>query len=135
MNRSRKAVFLVVVLSLLLSGYTCNKQKALQTSSGVAASLKALQDGEIAAHQQGQVTDAEHRLLQEGLKSIAQEDKVVRQCIYASGAQSCVDSGIATVQVFLDSKVNGIKNPDSRVKMQLLGQSVITSLNILKGAL
>lgn len=134
MRIKRTVLPLLLALVLLASGFTCH-HAALQSSTGVAASLKALQDGEITLHQQGTVSDSEHRMLQEGFKTIAQEDKVVRQCIYDSGAGGCVDEGIATVQNFLDSKVNGVKNPDSRKQIQLLGQSLITALNTLKAAL
>lgn len=134
----RKALSLVLVLSLtvLSSGFSCNRHKALQTSLGVAASLKAMQDSEIALHNAGKVDDVEHRLLQQGFIVLAKSDKDVRQCIAVSGAATCVDIGINAVNNLLAAPaVVGIKNPESKQTMQLAGQSLVTSLNILKGAL
>lgn len=130
----RHQLLLLILLLLLCSGFTC-KHSALQTSTGVAASLTALQDGEIALHDNHTVTDTEHVTLEKGFKLLFQEDKVVRQCIYSIDAPTCVDSGIAAINNFVTSDVNGIKNPDSQTKMKLLAQAVIASLNTLKAAL
>jgi hypothetical protein len=46
-----------------------------------------------------------------------------------------VDAGIDAVNIFLNSKVNGIKNPDSKAALQVSGQAVITALTALKAAL
>jgi hypothetical protein len=127
-------IIYLAVLVTLLSAFTCHHQ-ALQTSAGVAASLQALQQSEISLHTLGKVSDDEHRLLQEGFKTLYQTDKSVRQCLYTTNAPGCVDSAISAVNAFVSSKANGIKNPDSRQQITLLAQAVITSLNTLRAAI
>jgi len=97
--------------------------------------MQALQDAEIALYNQKQITPDEHRLLQEGFKTLFQTDKSVRQCIYTTDAPGCVDAGIQAVNYFVTSKANGIKNPDSQKQMVILSQAVLISLNTLKAAL
>lgn len=127
-------VLVVATVALLLAAFTCHQ--AMQTSVGVAASLKAMQDGEIGLHNIGKIDDGEHRLIQQRFKALAQTDKSVRQCIYLQGGGACVDPGITAVQSMLESpEVIGIKNDDSRKQIEVLGQSLLTSLNALKAAL
>lgn len=134
-KRKLLSTILTLAIVMALTGFSCH-HAALQTSLGVAASLKAMQDAEINLHTVGKLDDSEHRLLQQGFRLLAQSDKDVRQCIYASGAPTCVDIGINAAQRLLASPtVVGIKNPDSQQQLQLAGQSLITSLSILKGAL
>lgn len=133
----RKTSLLVIGLTLtllFLPGFICNK--AMQSSVGVAASLKAFQDGEIAMHNIGKISDDEHTTLQKSFIMLAETDKQVRQCIYTSGSGDCVDIAVTAVnQVLSSPTVVGIKNPDSKQQIQLLGQSLITALNTLKAAL
>jgi hypothetical protein len=74
MRQRRTILPLLLVTLLLCSGFTC-KHKALQTSAGVAASLKALQDSEISLYsvKPGYCRRAPN--LQEGFKTLAQTDK------------------------------------------------------------
>lgn len=132
--RQSKYLILTFLLLLLCSGFTCN-HRAAQISLGVAASLKAAQNGEINLHNAKQISDDEHRTLQEGFKTLFQVDKDVRVCIANTNVSACVDTGTAAVNDFLNSKVNGIKNPDSKQAIQLLGQSIIIALTSLKAAL
>jgi hypothetical protein len=134
----KQAIYIIVItiLVMTLSGFSCSRHQAMQTSAGIAASLKAMQDTEISLHNTGKVDDEEHRLLQQGFIFLAHADKDVRQCIYLSGAPTCVDAGINSVHNLLASPaVVGIKNHDSQQQMQLAGQALINSLNILKAAL
>lgn len=136
MKRKLFTLILVLAIVQLTAGFACNKTKSLQTSMGVAASLQAMQQGEIGMHNLGKIDDPEHRLLQQGFIVLAKSDKDVRQCIYISGLPSCVDVGINAVNNLIASPaVVGIKNPDAQQQMKLLGQSLIVSLNTLKAAL
>lgn len=131
--RKVKALLTVTVLALAACAFTCHK--AANISHGVAVSINDLQAAEISLHQVGKVTDEEHQALQQGFKEVAQADIAIRKCIAASGAPGCVDAGIDEVNNLLNSKVTGIKNPDSRQQIQLLGQGLVTALTALKAAL
>jgi hypothetical protein len=132
--RQKISIPLVLLVALLLAGFTCNHQAA-QVSLGVAASVNNLQSAEIRLHDIGKITDDEHRLLMEGFKTLAQTNIDVRRCIATTNTPTCVDAGINSINDFVDSKANGIKDPDSRTQMKLLAQAVITSLVALKSAL
>lgn len=129
-----KILSIIPILALTLCAFTCS-HTAATASHGVAASLNALQSAEIALYNAKQVTPSEHLTLEQGFKTLAQEDKAVRQCIATTDVPSCVDGGINAVNSFLASGVNGIKNPDSKQQIQLLGQALVTSLTTLKAAL
>ena len=129
-----KLVSIILLVGLISSGFTCSHKAAI-TSRGVAASLVALQDSEIALHDQKEITDQEHMVIQEGFIAIAQAGIQVNRCIGAGTGAVCVDSGIAAVQTFINSPVAGIKNPASKAEITLAAQALITSLTVLKGAL
>lgn len=132
--RNKRLIPLVLVIAITLSAFTCS-HKAASTSRGVAASLVALQDSEIALHKQGRITDPEHELLQQGFISLGEAGIQVDKCIGAGGSPACVDTGIAMVDIFINSKANGIKNPDSKAAIIAAATALKSSLLVLKGAL
>lgn len=129
----RKLMYLLPIVLLLCSGFTCHQSARI--SHGVAVSINDLQAAEISLHGLGQISDDEHRSLEQGFKTLAQADLSVRRCIASSGAPGCVDGAIDAVNALSSSTIIGVKNPDSKKQLQLLAQALIASLNTLRAAL
>ena len=135
MYKQVRQVAVVILISLLLSGFACNRTKVAAASRDIAASVKAFQVAEIALHNQGKLSDAEHKNIETYLKGIATAGLAVDSCVLQTSTVTCVDTGIAAANDLINQGLVGVKNPDVKQQLTLAAQLIVTGFNTLKGLL
>jgi hypothetical protein len=135
------AIALAVVLVWTLGVGSCNKYaKTGELARDFAAGVLAFQQSEIVFHQQGKVSDNEHREIQEYLLQVAQAGKALDMAINkthsAPDATTAMNASIAAVQTLLDKGVLNVKNDESQAALRaslLSLKTILDSISAIAG--
>jgi len=135
--RSRKAVPILIVLALVLSAAACergNREKALLYMRDFQVSLEAVQDAEIAAHQQNFVSDSDHATFQGYVVRIATYGKAANNAIARSNQDTLVqiDAALGEIDELQTAGLLAVKNQQTRASLSALLLTVRTILTSVK---
>jgi len=123
-SRALCAIALIVPLLLVLGCEQSKLKKVAQAADGFSLAVKAFQDAEIAAHQQGLVDDEEHRQIQAALAEVARAGLELDSDIRAARDVHTASGAAAQVWTSLDNLYSGgvlhIKNPKARRDLEAL---------------
>lgn len=96
------SVVLLSVLSLVLVGCPANstqRQNVAQAAQTASSVVKAAQTAEITAHEQGQVTDADHQFIEKEFLAVSIVGKTLDSCIgittSTAGDLACISTATA----------------------------------------
>jgi hypothetical protein len=146
----RIAVFLCVLCASLLTGCPANQsqlQKAATASEQAMIVVQGLQQGEIAAYNQGKacaqagtagcvvISDSDHLFIQQSVETIATLDQTTNTCIGAAGtagaAVTCANTAITGIaQLQADGDLH-IKSATARQDFDLAMIGAKTALNVI----
>src|SRR4051812_7275739 len=93
----------LLLVACLLAGCPAgtNQQKVAQAVNNISIITAALQQGEITAHQQGQIPDGDHKFVERQLLSLSQAGKTADACIRtavnSAGDVACINNVVNTV--------------------------------------
>ena len=129
MKRQYTILALAMLLAFLLAGCEQSKlKKAAAAVDGFSVTVKAFQQAEIVAHQQGLEDDAEHKVLESAISDVARAGGELDNVVRAAGgvrvpgpkALAALDQAYATLDNLFNAGVLHIKNPQARQELQAL---------------
>lgn len=140
-KRSLTYVGVVAISLTLLSGWSCsNYTKAAQLAKDFAATALAVQEGVIAAHQAGYISDQDNQVFQTKITQLADAGMALDRAISQSKSASGAAAQITVIrQLLTDLSTNqlaGIKNENSKVAVKALlltAQTTIDSIAAFGG--
>ncbi len=123
-GRNILVIGLLVPLLVALGCEQSKLKKVAQAVDGFSMAVKAFQDAEIAAHQQGLVDDEEHRQLQTALADVARAglelDSDIRAAKMNRNALTAVEQAWTSLSNLYYGGVLHIKNPKARQDLEAL---------------
>jgi hypothetical protein len=133
--------FLKIAAIFLAVGWLCgcpagsNQQQIAAAAQSASIAVQGFQQVEIASHQAGAVSDADHKFIEEQLKSVATAGKTVDACIRLAttkqGTIQCVTTAISTIDQLEAAGAIGIKSADAKQKYQIAMVGVRTALAVI----
>lgn len=133
-RRDRKVLpvlLLVLALGLTSAAWTCNQQnyvKAAQAAASLPQAVGAFQGVEIDLHNQGLVSDNEHRQIQTLILQVAAAGKELDKAVNVAHSQpqatAALQASLTAVQGLLDQGILGIKNEHAKTTLQAVLVSV-----------
>jgi len=129
-HRNLLALALLLPLLFALGCEQSKLKKAAMAADGFSVTVKAFQEAEISAHQQGLVDDAEHKAIEAAVADLARAglelDNAVRLASANTagprpgGALAALDQAYASLDNLFHAGVLHIKNPKARQDLQAL---------------
>jgi hypothetical protein len=125
----------LVALVLTACPNTSQRQQAAQAAQNASIIVAGFQQGEIAAHDQGLIPNADHIFIQKELVTLASVGKATDSCIGGTtsnaGIVSCINTAIGTVdQINTDGGLY-LKSAKAKTDFQLAMLGVRTSLSVI----
>ncbi len=121
------AIALLVPLLVALGCEQSKLKKVAQAAEGFSLTVKAFQDAEIAAHQQGLVDDAEHKEIERALVDVAHAGLELDNIVRAAGlkvpgpkALAALDQAYTSLDNLFTSGVLHVKNARARQDLEAL---------------
>lgn len=136
-KRKASSVVLALVLCLTLSAWQCNNgyQKAGQLAKDAAATALAAQESEIAIHNLHEISDEDHRAIQQKFLALADAgqrlDKAINVAHNGGDATAALNEALNATNDLVTNGLSGIKNPEKQAALKLALLAVQTTLNNL----
>lgn len=116
-------VVFVLMISLLLTGFSCDKYaKAGQLAKDFAATALVAQQLEIQAYNGGYIQPAAHRAIETKFSQLADAgvrlDQAINQAHNAQGARAQVDVAASLLSDLSNNQITGIKDEKTRLAVQ-----------------
>lgn len=127
-------VVFVLMVSLLLTGFSCDKYaKAGQLAKDFAATVLVAQQLEIQAYNGGYIQPATHTAIQTKFSQLADAgvrlDQAINQAHNAQTAQDQINAATALLTDLSKNEITGIKDDKTRLAIQAALVSVQTILD------
>jgi hypothetical protein len=116
-------VFVVLMVSLLLTGFSCERYaKAGQLAKDFAATALVAQQLEIQAYNGGYIQPATHLAIQSKFSQLADAgvrlDQAINQAHNAQGAKAQIDVAASLLSDLSNNQITGIKDDKTRLAVQ-----------------
>lgn len=123
----------VLMVALLLCGFTCTYAKTGQLAKDVAASVLVAQQVEIQAHKSGYIEDSMHQSIQNELLSLSDAgvrlDAAITQAHNAKGALAEIAVMNQLLSDLSQNKLAGIKDANTKLALQAAFLTIQTTLD------
>jgi len=138
----KRHLLIVPTIVVLLMGFgQCDRyRKAGELARDFALGVQAFQETEIVLHQQGKISDDEHRQIQQIILEVAADgqklDRAIATTHSAPDAKTALDSAIAQLQGALADGVLHVKNPEVKAQLQtslVLLRSILSNIQAIGG--
>jgi len=141
MNRSRKAVFLVILLALMLTA--CPKasvvRQAAVASQSASIAVQAFQQAEIQSFESGVVSVDDHATIQGLLAQVGQVGKTLDSALRSANdnqsALADVNTAVAAIDSLNQQGLLHIKNKDIQAKWTIAMAGAKAALNSIAAML
>ena len=116
-------VVFVLMVSLLLTGFSCDKYaKAGQLAKDFAATALVAEQLEIQAYHGGYIQPASHVVIQSKFSQLADAgvglDRAINQAHNAQGAKAQIDVAASLLSDLSNNQITGIKDDKTRLAVQ-----------------
>jgi hypothetical protein len=134
------ALFCILPIGLVLTGCPSGtsitqRQQVAQAAQNASIIVQGFQQGEIAAHQQGMIPDADHQFVQKELLTLSRLGKTTDTCIGSTttnaGIVACVNTAIAEVDQINKDGGLYLKSDKAKTEFQLAMTGVKTALSVI----
>jgi hypothetical protein len=129
-------LIMLLPLTLMLSGCpSAQRQQAAQAAENASIIVRGFEDGEIIAHQQGLIPDADHLFIQKEMITVAGVGKAADSCIASTttnaGIVACANTAVAEIdQINTDGGLY-LKSDKAKTDFQLAMVGVRTALQVI----
>jgi len=108
-----------IAVVLITTGCPANQQQAAANASLQASTIiSTAQQGEIVAHNQGLIPDADHQFVQQEFENLGQVGKTVDACIGSAsgkaGVFTCLNSAISSVDQMQQQGTLNLKSTNAK---------------------
>ena len=126
-HRNLLALALLLPLVFALGCEQSKLKKAAMAADGFSVTVKAFQEAEVSAHQQGLVDDAEHKAIEAAIADMARAGLELDNAVRVAStntpgpkALAALDQAYASLDNLFNVGVLHIKNPKARQSLQAL---------------
>jgi hypothetical protein len=124
-----------LVLTGCPSSSASQRQQVAMAAENASIIVKGFQAGEITAHQQGLIPDADHQFIQKELVTVAGLGKTTDSCIASTttnaGIVACVNTAIAEIDQVNNDGGLYLKSDKAKSEFQLAMTGVKTALSVI----
>jgi hypothetical protein len=140
LRKRRSMLLLLIPVMLLTQAFACNKyHTAVAIEHDFTIAVKAFQDGETALFQAGNISPAEHQLIESKIAQVAVVGQALNNLITANATQQSVSAEVKLLTAAItDLNNNGVfqvKNPQAQAQLKVALQAISDIVQNLTAAL